>query len=458
MLVRLPVEAVPLVVFVPDHAPEAVQLVAFVLLHVSVDPLPLATELGFAERFTIGAGVPAFTVTVADVLAVPPAPVQLNEYVLVLVRLPVEAMPLVTFAPDHAPEALQLVAFVLLQVRVEPLPLVTDVGLAERLTVGTGVLAVTVTVTELLADPPAPLQFNEYVRVRVRLPVEAVPLVAFEPNHEPEAEQLVALVLLHVSVELLPLVTEVGFAERLTVGVGVAAVTVTVADLLVDPPAPVQLNEYVLVLVRLPVEAVPLVACAPDHAPEAVQLVAFEVLHVSVEPLPLVTEAGFAERLTVGAGVPAVTVTVADLLAVPPLPVQLSEKVVVRVRAPVDPVPLVGFVPDHPPEAVQLVAPVLDQLRAEDWPEVTEAGLTESDTVGAAPEPPLPLPPVAKTSDWVCHPSPPPLAMSHAVTLLPPDTPAHVPTSPLAGMLDRVVQLDPAHWLTSRRPGEPEGQ
>ena len=41
---------------------------------------------------------------------------------------------------------------------------------------------------------------------------------------------------------------------------------------------------------------------------------------VSMEPLPLATVLGLAEKLTVGAGV--VTETVADWAALPPLPVQ----------------------------------------------------------------------------------------------------------------------------------------
>ena len=50
-----------------------------------------------------------------------------------------------------------------------------------------------------------------------------------------------ALVELHVNVEALPLATEVGFADSVTVGAG-TTVTVAVATLLV-PPAPLQVNE-----------------------------------------------------------------------------------------------------------------------------------------------------------------------------------------------------------------------
>ncbi len=152
-------------------------------------------------------------------------------------------------------------------------------------------------------------------------PVEAVPLVTFVPDQAPEAVQVVASVLLHVSVELFPLMIGVGVAIKVTVGAG-GAVTVTVADAEALPAAPVQATVYVLVVVRAVVVAEPLVACVPDHAPEATQLVAFVLLHVRVEMPPLVTEVGLAVRVTVG-GVP-FTATVADAEPLPPVPVHVS--------------------------------------------------------------------------------------------------------------------------------------
>ena len=68
---------VPLAALVPLQAPEAVHEVALVEDQVKVDPLPLATLVGFALIETVGGGVAA-TVTVADWLAVPPAPVQVK--------------------------------------------------------------------------------------------------------------------------------------------------------------------------------------------------------------------------------------------------------------------------------------------------------------------------------------------------------------------------------------------
>ena len=67
----------PLTALVPLHAPEAVHEVALVEDQVKVDPLPLVTLVGLALMDTLGGGVAA-TVTVADWLAVPPAPVQVK--------------------------------------------------------------------------------------------------------------------------------------------------------------------------------------------------------------------------------------------------------------------------------------------------------------------------------------------------------------------------------------------
>ncbi len=80
-----------------------------------------------------------------------------------------------------------------------------------------------------------------------------------------------------------------------------------------------------LVEVSARVGSEPLVALLPDQLPDAVQLVAFVVLHESVE-LPLIaTAVGFALRSTVGAGVTGVTVTVFETVGLfPPFPVQNS--------------------------------------------------------------------------------------------------------------------------------------
>jgi hypothetical protein len=77
--------------------------------------------------------------------------------------------------------------------------------------------------------------------------------------------------------------------------------------------------------VSAPVDWEPLVAWVPDQPPEAVHEVAFVVDQLKVELLPLTMELGLAARLTVGAGAAEVTETVAAWVALPPVPVQVSE-------------------------------------------------------------------------------------------------------------------------------------
>ena len=71
-----------------------------------------------------------------------------------------------------------------------------------------------------------------------------------------------------------------------------------------------------------PVDCVPVTDLAPDHAPEATHDVAFVADHVSVALLPLLMALGPALSVTVG--IAALTETVADCAALPPLPVQVS--------------------------------------------------------------------------------------------------------------------------------------
>ena len=74
-----------------------------------------------------------------------------------------------------------------------------------------------------------------------------------EPLHAPDAVQDVALVDVQVSVELPPLVTEVGLPVNVSVGAGVGVpftVTVTLRTGLL-PPAPEHWIEKVVLVVRL---------------------------------------------------------------------------------------------------------------------------------------------------------------------------------------------------------------
>ena len=67
----------------------------------------------------------------------------------------------------------------------------------------------------------------------------------------------------------------------------------------------------------------PLLALAPDQAPAAVHAVALLEDQVKTALPPLAIVLGLAARATVGAG--GVTDTVVDWVALPPVPVQVSE-------------------------------------------------------------------------------------------------------------------------------------
>ena len=78
MALKAPVELEPEIERAPLQPPEAVQPVALLDDQFSVAAAPLATLLGVAVRVTVGAGVGGVTVTMADALALPPAPLQLS--------------------------------------------------------------------------------------------------------------------------------------------------------------------------------------------------------------------------------------------------------------------------------------------------------------------------------------------------------------------------------------------
>ena len=134
----------------------------------------------------------------------------------------------------------------------------------------------------------------------LRAPVLAEPAVGRVPVHPPEAVQDVASVLDQASVELVPTPMTAGSAEIVTAAAGVESMTSTVTDLVVVPPAPLQLSVYVLLAIRWPVLTDPAVPRVPDHAPNAVHAVASVLVHVSVELVPYSTEVGLAASVTTG--------------------------------------------------------------------------------------------------------------------------------------------------------------
>ncbi len=137
-----------------------------------------------------------------------------------------------------------------------------------------------------------------------------------------------------------------------------------------------------VVAVTAPVAFEPAVAIVPVQPPDAVQAVALVDDQVKVELPPLATLVGLALRETLGRGVE--TVIVADCVADPPAPVQVSMNLVAAVRVGVAAEPLIGSLPTQPPEAAQEVALVDDQLSVDALPLLTVLGFAVSVTAGAA--------------------------------------------------------------------------
>lgn len=133
----------------------------------------------------------------------------------------------------------------------------------------------------------------------MRAPVDCEPLIALVPDQAPEAVQEVAFVADQARVELLPLITELGLALKLTVGAGVF--TDTVADCVALTPSPVQVNVYVASAVNAPVDCEPATGLLPDQALDAEQPVAFVADQLSVALLPLVIALGPTLKVTAGA-------------------------------------------------------------------------------------------------------------------------------------------------------------
>jgi hypothetical protein len=138
--------------------------------------------------------------------------------------------------------------------------------------------------------------------------VDAEPLIALVPDQAPEAVQEVALLEDQLNVALPPLETLVGLALSETLGA--AADTVTVADCVADPPAPVQVSVYLAVALSADVLIEPAIASDPLQPPEAVHAVVLVEDQFNIDAAPLLTVLGFAVSVTAGAGL--VTDTVAD--------------------------------------------------------------------------------------------------------------------------------------------------
>ena len=110
---------------------------------------------------------------------------------LVAVKDALFSLPEVALVPDQSPEAAHESTLVDDQFRVEEPSYSTDNGFAVSETVGDGGAA-TLTVTDWLALPPAPVQVKKNVLVVVNEPRVSLPEVALLPDQAPEAVHEVA--------------------------------------------------------------------------------------------------------------------------------------------------------------------------------------------------------------------------------------------------------------------------
>jgi hypothetical protein len=283
----------PDVALLPDQSPEAVQVVASVLFQFSVVDSFGSTVVGLADRLIDGvAGAATITLTVS--FALPQDRIKL----LFSVNPLIVSEPDVALLPDQSPEAVQLVTLLLFQLNVvEPLADTLD-GLADRLTMG-ALGATTVTLTESLALPPAPLQDNVNAVVLVNVVVASDPEVARAPDQPSDAVHEVALVEDQLSVEVCPVFILEGVTVSDTVG-ACGFVTVTVTESLAEPSGPMQVRTKVIVLLIGPVP-VPDSDLSPVQPSDAVHEVALVDDQSSVTDWPAVTVEGVAVMLTVGA-------------------------------------------------------------------------------------------------------------------------------------------------------------
>jgi hypothetical protein len=265
------------------------------------------------------------SVAVAMPLA-PPAPLQVNEYEVVVLTSPVLCVPLTGSGPVHPSEAVHDVALLELQESVAaPSGAMTE-GL--NVNVAVGMIFTTALASEL---PPVPMQLSAYEVAVAKAPVLWLPLRPTEPLQAPLAVQDMVLLEVHVNVERPPAATTGGDAVNVTVGTG-RIVTVVMRGA-VTPPGPAQMSEYAVAAVNGPVLRLPLAASVPLQPPEALQEVALVELHVSTEAFPEATAVGAAARVAVGAGIDA-TVAVAGGV-IPPRPVHTIEYTLVTMIGPV---------------------------------------------------------------------------------------------------------------------------
>lgn len=219
----------------------------------------------------------------------------------------------------------------------------------------------------MVSVPPTPLHVSVYVRADVTLDMVVVPRVPRVPFQSPDAVHEVTPDDVHSSVTVPPDATDVGLTTSESFCVLSETATVTVFDS--TPPVPRQVSVNVFTDVMFVMVSCPLVPRDPVQSPSATQLVALVVDHVITVELPERTLVGSAESVIVGVDVlcpETETDTLADFS--PPPPAQVMVNVVYAATCTTTSVPLVFFVPVHPPDAVQLFACDDDQVSTVDEP------------------------------------------------------------------------------------------
>ena len=107
----------------------------------------------------------------------------------------------------------------------------------------------------------------------------------------------------------------------------------------------------------------PVAALAPPHPPDAMQLVEFVLCQASTVDSPAATLEGDADKSTLATGVESAVATVTDCVVDPAGPVHVRANDVDFASGPAASLPASGFAPLHPPEAVQLSALLVSQVR-----------------------------------------------------------------------------------------------
>lgn len=182
-----------------------------------------------------------------------------ENVLLAAVNDPVPMLPDVGLLPDHAAlagsaAARQPLAFDADHVIVELPPLTTFSGLAVSDTVGAAG-GFTITVTDFVTAPPAPVHVSEKLAFELSAPVDSEPVVGLDPLHAPDALQVVALVAVQLNVAAVPLCTVPGLAANANVGAGTGgALRLIVTVCVAVPPAPLHERENALLAVSSPVD------------------------------------------------------------------------------------------------------------------------------------------------------------------------------------------------------------